>query len=132
MANKRVRTYDPELTTIQLGSMFLTGFAEDGKIEVEKNEDNHIAKVGVDGVVSRTKNHDKTATAKITLMNTSPCLPAIYDLAKGYQIFPFSLVDMNDNGRNISCNECWIVKEPTSKVGKEADSVEFEVYIPEV
>ena len=32
-------TYDPEKVIVSLGNMFLTGFSEDTKVEIEKNEE---------------------------------------------------------------------------------------------
>ena len=123
--------YDPEAVTVPLGDMFLTGYAEDSKIELEKNEDDTIAKVGVGGDVTYTNNHDRTGKAKISLMNSSPCLPRIYEIAAGFESFSFAIIDMNDNGQNIACDDCRIIKRPTKPVKKEAETVEFEVFIPE-
>ncbi|WP_296113124.1 phage structural protein [uncultured Anaerococcus sp.] len=124
-------TYDPEKVVASIGSMFLTGFADDTMIEVEKNEDDTLVKVGLDGHVSYTENLDKTATVKISLMSTSPCIPYIRELANNKREFPFSMVDMNDNGTNVACDRCRIVKKPNIVVKKEAESVEFEVFVPE-
>lgn len=122
--------YDPEKVIISLGGVYLTGFSDGGKITVEQNEDDIIPKVGVDGSVHYTINHDKTAKAKIPLMSTSPMVPYIRDLARDNRDFNFTMVDMNDNGINISCDECRIIKTPDYSRQKEAEEVEFEVFIP--
>ena len=124
-------TYDPEKVIVSLGKMFLTGFSEDSKVEIEKNEDDTTVKVGLDGHVSYTNNHDRTAKAKITLMSTSPCIPYIRELAYNQSEFPFSFIDMNDNGANLACDRCRIIKKPNIVTKKEAEGVEFEVFIPE-
>lgn len=130
MAEKRTYTYDPDKVIIQLNGVYLTGFSDDAKITVEKNEDNVIPKVGVDGSVHYTLNHDETAKAKLPLMSTSPQIPYITELADNMVEFNFTMVDMNDNGRNISCDGCRIIKSPDYSRKKEAEGVEFEVFIP--
>lgn len=130
MAEKLTYVYDPEKVVVQMGNVYLTGFSEDGKVTVEQNEDDIIPKVGVDGIVNYTINHDKTAKAKVKLMSTSPCVPAVRDLARNNQEFDFTLVDMNDNGQNIASSNCRIMKTPDYVRAKEAEEVEFEIFIP--
>lgn len=127
---KRTYTYDPELVIIKLDNVYLTGFSDGGKISIEQNEDDVIPKVGVDGSVHYTINHDKTAKATIPLMSTSPMVPYIRDLANGNREFTFTMVDMNDNGIQVACDQCRIIKTPNYERQKEAEEVEFEVFIP--
>lgn len=126
-----VRTYDPNLVSIALGNMFLTGFAEDTKVETEKNEDDVYTTVGIGGDVTYSENADRTAKAKIALMTSSPCLPRIYELAKNKESFPLSIIDMNDDSENIVCDDCRIIKRPNKVTKKQAEAVEFEIFIPE-
>lgn len=127
---KRTYTYDPEKVLVQVGGIYLTGFSEDSKISVEQNEDDVIPKVGVDGKVHYSINHDKTARVTIALMSTSPHVTVIRELARNNQEFNFTMTDLNDNGENISSDECRIIKTPNYVRGKEADEVEFEVFVP--
>ena len=130
MAEKRTYTYDPDKVIIQIDGVYLTGFSDDAKITVEKNEDNVIPKVGVDGSVHYSLNHDETAKAKLPLMSTSPQINLFSDLAANKRDFNFTMVDMNDNGRNISCDECRVLKAPDYSRKKEAEGVEIEIFIP--
>lgn len=124
------KVYDPNLVSIAFGSMFLTGFAEDDLFEVEKNEDDVYTNVGLDGEVTYSESADKTAIAKITLMNTSASLPRIYELAKNKESFPLSIIDMNDDSQNVACDDCRIIKRPNIVRKKQAEAVEVEVFIP--
>nr|WP_072537075.1 hypothetical protein [Anaerococcus mediterraneensis] len=126
-----VRTYDQDLVSIALGNMFLTGYAEDTKVETEKNEDDVYTTVGIDGTTTYSENADRTAKAKISLMTSSPCLPRIYEIAKNRESFPLSIIDMNDDSENIVCDDCRIIKRPNQVTKKQAEAVEFEVFIPE-
>lgn len=125
------RVFDPNLVSIALGNMFLTGFAEDAKVEVEENEDDTLTNVGIGGDVTYTENADNTAKAKISLMTSSACLPRVYELAKNRESFPLSIIDMNDDTENIVSEDCRIIKRPTKVVKKQAETIEFEVFIPD-
>lgn len=125
------RVYDPNLVTIALGSMFLTGYAEDEMVEVEENEDDTLTNVGLGGDVTYTDNADNTAKAKISLMTSSACLPRIYEIAKNRESFPLSIIDMNDDSQNVACDDCRIIKRPNIVRKKQAETVEVEVFIPE-
>lgn len=123
-------TYDPEKIQVRLGSVFLTGFSDTGKISIEKNEDDILPKVGVDGSVHYAINHDGTATATIPLMSTSPSLSYIRQLAKDNGEFTFTMTDLNDNGINVSSEGCRIIKEPDYIRNKETEEVELQIFIP--
>lgn len=126
-----IRVYDPDLVSIALGNMFLTGFAEDAKVEIEKNEDDVFTNVGLGGDTTYSETADRTAKAKISLMTSSACLPRIYEMAKNREFFPLSIVDMNDDSENVACEQCRIIKRPNVVRKKQAETVEFEVFIPE-
>ena len=126
-----VRTYDPNLVSIALGNMFLTGFAEDTKVETEKNEDDVYTTVGIGGDTTYSENADRTAKAKISLMTSSPCLPRVYEIVRNREAFTLSIIDMNDDSENIVCDDCRIIKRPNKATEKQAKAVEFEIFIPE-
>lgn len=125
------KVYDSDKVLVSLGAMFLTGYAEDTKIEVEKNEDDTTPTTSIDGSVTYSENHDNTAKVKISLMSTSACLPRIYEISKNRESFPLSIIDLNDDSENITCDDCRIIKRPNKPVKKTAETVEVEVFVPE-
>lgn len=125
------RNYNPDLVSIALGNMFLTGFAEDTKVETEKNEDDVYTNVGIGGDTTYSENADRTAKAKISLMTSSPCLPRVYEIVKNREAFTLSIIDMNDDSENIVCDDCRIIKRPNKVIKKQAEAIEFEIFIPE-
>ena len=125
------RTYNPDLVSIALGNMFLTGYAEDTKVETEKNEDDVYTTVGIDGDTTYSENADKTAKAKISLMTSSPCLPRVYEIVRNREAFTLSIIDMNDDSENVVCDNCRILKRPNKVTKKQAETIEFEVFVPE-
>ena len=130
MAQDFVRVYDPEKVQIQVGGVYITGFSEDSKIEVEKTEDNFLPKVGVEGTVSYAINYNATAKVKVSLMSTSPSIPHIRSLAKSRSMFNFTLTDLNEVGENIACDGCIVIKTPDIKRNKAVEEEQFEIFIP--
>jgi len=127
---KKVYSYDPALITLQLAGVFLTGYAEDSKVEIEQNEDDIIPKAGVDGDQTFTTNNNKSATITVTLNSASPMVNFVTDLARAHQPFPIVISDMNDNGRSFGTDDCAILKTPNYIRHKEAEEVKFEIYVP--
>lgn len=126
-----VFVYDPRDCIVTVNGQYITGFSEDGKIEIEKNEDNIAHKVGVDGIVSFGVSADGTATATVKLVSTSPSIPLFRELSKTNRLFDLSIVDMNENQDNIASGDCVIVKPMTEYRGnKEVEDVEIEILIP--
>lgn len=128
--DKGTYTYNPALVQIRLGNVFLTGFGEDDIITIETNEDDIIPKTDVWGNVHYTENNSETATMKVSIMSSSPQINYIRALARNNEEFPVDLTDRNDAGSLMSCDGCRIIKQPDYIRGKEADTVEFEVFIP--
>lgn len=125
-----ITTYDPKLCTIEVGGNFLRGFSDGGKVTIEKNEDNTTYLAGVDGGVNYSINNDNTATATIPLVSSSPDLAFLRQLAVNREEFNFTMVDMNENGINISVDGCRIIKTPDYSRMKEQEEVEIEILIP--
>lgn len=126
----RTYTYDPELVTITVDGVFITGYAEDSKISAEKNENSIEPYVGVDGIVHFSKSADRTGTITLTVTNTSPSLRYLRDLARTQAEFNLSMVDMNEAGENIVSDGCVILKDGDIEIGAEVEGVEFEIYVP--
>lgn len=124
--------YDPDKITVQIAGVYVTGLSDNGVVEIEQNEDDVTPTVGVTGEIHYTLNHDKTAKATIPVMSTSPMIPFLRDLAKDNRDFNVTMVDLNDNGINISCDNCRILKTPDYKRNKEAEETPIEIFIPEI
>lgn len=126
-----VLVYNPKLATVTVNGQYITGFSEDQMVTIEKNEDNVMPKIGVDGVVSYGINLDGSATVNLTLMQTSPSLPLFRDLAKSRETFTLAITDMNDNAESHAMNDCIILKSMDENTGyKEPDEVEVPIFVP--
>lgn len=125
-----ITTYDPKLCTVSVAGTYLRGFSDGGKVTIEKNEDNTTYLTGVDGDVNYSINNDNTATATLPLVSSSPDLAFLRQLAVDREEFNFTMVDMNENGINISVDSCRIIKTPDYSRMKEQEEVEIEILIP--
>lgn len=71
MANPTVLTYDPRQVQLIVGGQIGSGFADDSMIEVERDEDAYVKKVGADGSVTRGRIADRTGKIRVYLMQSS-------------------------------------------------------------
>lgn len=128
--NRTTQTYDPEKVVITINGVFITGFSDKGKVEVERNEDSRGVKVGVDGGNHYSINNNISGKAKLMIMSTSPSLNYIRELERTQTQFTFSMTDLNDVSQNIACDDCIILKRPKTSAMKEVEEQEIEIYIP--
>lgn len=127
---KNIYIYDARDVVVTLDGQYITGFAEETKVSIEKNEDNIEPVVGVDGNVHYGTNADGTATCTIHLMSTSPSLELLRELAKARKTFTFNITDMNDNAESYALNDCIIRKTMDDEKGMSPHEVEVQIYIP--
>lgn len=129
-AIRQINTYDPAYVLLQVNGTYITGFSEKSMIKIEKNEDNVTPYVGVRGEVNYAYSYDETGKATISLASTSPHLPYLRSIANRHIPFNFTMTDLNDNGENISADDCMIIKPPDVSREKEVEDVEIEIFIP--
>lgn len=127
--------YDPEKVILSYGGVAITGYAEGAFIEVEKNEDNVFPYVGTQGDVGFAESCDRTGKITITLMQTSPSVKYLNDMAKkkgDSASVPVSIVDMNTNGTNCSGTKARVIKESQVSFDKEIKERKFEIYVADM
>lgn len=127
---RKTHIYDPEKVVVTINGVYITGFSDKGKIEIERNEDSRGVKVGVDGGVHYSINNNISGKAKLTIMSTSPSLNYMRELERTQTEFTLSIADMNDVSQNIACDNCVILKRPKTAVDKEVEEQEIEIFIP--
>lgn len=127
---RKTHTYDPEKVVVTINGVYITGFSDKGKIEIERNEDSRGVKVGVDGGNHYSINNNISGKAKLMIMSTSPSINYIRELERTQTQFTFSMTDLNDVSQNIACDDCIILKRPKTSAMKEVEEQEIEIYIP--
>jgi len=129
----KVYSYDPQDITLQIAGIFINdGFPESEKINLEKNEDNVIPLVAVNGSVYYSENADNTHTLRVPQADRSPYLEFFRKLARNKTEFVISIVDMNDNGRNFTGSGCRVLRAPGMQALKEVGEQEVEIFIPSI
>lgn len=127
---RKTHAYDPEKVVVSLNGVYITGFSEKGKVEVERNEESASVKVGVDGGVHYATNNNITGKVKLTVMTTSPSVRYLRELERSKEEFSLSIVDLNDAGENIASDGCRILKMPKYQIAKDVEELEVEIFIP--
>lgn len=126
-----LRTYDPNEVSIIFGGIVVEGFADGTFLSVESNEDAFSLQVGTDGEGTRSRTSNKSGRATFTLMQSSAsnqALSALHNLdistPAGDGIVPLLIKD-NSGTSLYAAEKAWIVRQPTSGFGREAESREW-------
>ncbi len=88
------KLYDPFQLIVTWGPNLISGFAEGTFLEVTRDEQAFLKKVGADGEVARARNKNRSGQIKITLLQTSQSNDVFAaaqnaDEQTGLGIFPF-------------------------------------------
>lgn len=118
-----MKTYDPAKFDIVFAGRHLNeGVAEGTFLTVKRTTPGFSSKAGVDGEVTRTRSHDRRATATLTLMQTSEVndiLSAIFaaDLAAtvGQGVGAFFVQDRSGT-TVIEASKAYIADDPEFKL----------------
>lgn len=138
MAN--VLQYDPADFTLVVGGYIIGGFADDEFVDVERDEDAYIKKVGVGGEVARMKNKNRSGRIIIRLMQSSPSNDALSLLAVLDEFGDFGAVPIlarDHSGRSLFATPLgWIKKFPKAMWRKEVeirewvlDTISLSIYV---
>lgn len=123
--------FDPELITILVDGAIITGYSDDSKVSIQRNEDDVTPKTGIKGDTVYSLNGNRSGTVKFSLFPSSTSLVRLRRLAQKRKAVACTVRNANDDGGFIvSNNDCRIVKTPGFDGGKEADAVEISIYVP--
>lgn len=119
-----VRSYAAADVQVIYGTRRLTGVAEDTFIEIDRDENTFTKSVGADGEVSRSRTSNKSATATVTLQQTSEdnaYLQGLHntDENTGAGIQPFKMVDKSGT-LIVLATEAWIEKPAPISFGRDS------------
>ena len=120
-----VTQYDSKNVNIVVGGVYLTGFAEDNLVSVEKMEDNSTYSVGAQGDVVQNVVNNPLGTITVTLAQTSPQVPYLNDLANRATQVEVWVNDKNTNGSVAGGTKCVVNKPAVAEYGAEVGSREF-------
>lgn len=124
-----VKTYIPNKVLVIIGGIPIQGFSEDSMVKTVRDEDTFMKKVGVQGEVSRSQNHNTSGSVTITLMQTSPSNDvlsgfAALDELTGAGVVPVLIKDLSGSSTYFS-STAWVKKPPEAAYGKEIGTREW-------
>ena len=129
-----LKTYDPKQYDLVFAGINLSeGLADGTFLTVTPDTAGFSKKVGVDGEVTRSRSHDRTATATFTLMQTSEVndrLSAVYnadrDAVNGQGVGTFFVQDRA--GTTIGeASKAYIANMPDLTLSGEAETREWTI-----
>ncbi|GHU75662.1 hypothetical protein AGMMS49992_20070 [Clostridia bacterium] len=130
MAEYYPQNYDPMLVTVVVNGKTLTGVAEEF-ITIDRSEDSIFPAVGAQGDVGYAKNANRTGTAQVSMMQTSPSLPYLRELSQNYADIDLSIVDNNEPDKvHFHSIGGKILKVPTYGRNKQIGNVPVTFHIP--
>lgn len=131
-----VRTYDPKLVSIALGTILLEGFSVNQMISVEYDENNFFKRKGARGGFSRTRNASQMGMLTVFLAQTSPSNEALQnafnaDYFGGGATLP--LLGRDAGGTSVfKGSGCYVEKLPTMEYGDQEGDREWNIVVPEL
>lgn len=121
------KNYNAKHVVIDAAGRALTGMGEDGFISIKPKTPAFSSKVGVDGMVVRSRSNDNRYDIEITMLAASPSnahLMALYmaDFASGAAPFPLNVSDLH--GRFVATMPvAWVVQAPDLAAAREEGMV---------
>lgn len=122
-------TFDIKKCIIIVGVARMQGFANGEAFSLELDDDLYQKEAGADGDVSRSRRHGLSASAKISLMQTSPSNDilmgyAVADHLSNAGVVPLTVKDILGT-TTIFAPYCWVKKPAPMAVGKELTNREW-------
>ncbi|MCK9435587.1 MAG: DUF3277 family protein [Synergistaceae bacterium] len=123
-------TYDPSKVIVTVAGIPISGFAEDGLISAERDDQTWTKHVGCTGDVGRAKTCNKAGLVKVSLLQTSTSndiLSLIHtvDETTGAGIVPLVITDLSGGTTMVSA-QAWIRKLPVVELKKGIGTREWE------
>lgn len=131
-----VKTYDFKHVRLVIGTRTLTGYGEDGGIEVEPNSDVAEFSVDADGGVTVSVSNDKSMIATITVRESGRGYRELGELlatqeALGGRIPGYSFAMFDEiSGETVSDGAAVFIGRPTISKNKTVGDREFRLLLP--
>jgi hypothetical protein len=122
-------TYDASQLSCVVDGRFLVDFAEGDAVTWEKDEDNFEAKVGVTGTVGVTNRLNTIGTITVLIMQGSPEVNYLKQLANANREFPIWVNTGGPNPEKIGGTRARVLKTPEGSLSDETGEREFEIKV---
>ncbi len=130
-----LKHFNPDLVDFIFGGVPISGFAEDGMIEIEEEGDRFVLVKGTTGEIARSKVLAKVAKVTVKLLSTSDSndvLSAAHLLDintdGGGGVVPVGMIDRN--GRSVlAAPQGWVDGIPPVKMGAKAEERTWKITV---
>ena len=126
--------YDPKNVTLLLGGIEPVDYAEDTAIEISKEQDRILPKVGVDGAVAIARNRNEVGMITISLKNTSRTNRSLINFyaqeETGIPWFDVSFVDPSSGV--VLQTQGWIETQPTLSMAQEIMQMDWVIGVANI
>lgn len=120
------KAYDPKKVDVIFGVVPLSGWGDDSFCEITKQEDAFTDVIGVDGIVTRVRNHNNLYQVTVTLAQQSGsngAMSAIHLLDLAGAAGPVPVLIRDALGTTVfASDKAWITKFPDQSFGKSAST----------
>lgn len=132
-----VKTYDPKNVQIIIGGVPMSGLADGTFLTVAFDEPQFSKTVGADGEVSRAKSNNYSATATLTLKQTS----ASNDVLSGFAtadretnagVVPMMVKEIGSGRTLLFAEAAWVEQFPDVVYSKEVEDREWTLALANV
>jgi hypothetical protein len=136
-----LKTYDFRNFLVTVAGQPIAGYAEDDGFEIEWIGAGFQPVFGLDGEISRKYDNVRAAHVFLNLSQTADANAVLtglylYDFDGAGRVnttcFPVSIVSVVPNGGTYQSNDCWIEKPPTVTGGKDAGSIRWPLFCPDM
>lgn len=129
-------SYNPKDVVVTLGGNPISGYVDGTFVEVEYDEDQWAKVSGADGLVSRAKSNNYSATVTISLQATSVGNDVLNSIWQEDRRNNNGVVDLqvkDASGRTVwSGNKAWIRKMPNQAFSKSVEAREWVIDVAEL
>jgi len=126
-------TYDPASVTVAIGGAIMSGYTDGTFVELSRNSPTWSQTVGADGLVTRGKTNDRSATLTLTLKQSSPSNDVlsgflVLDELSNSGVFPVLIKDLSGTSIYFSA-QGFITTYPTSTFGKDISDRSWVIFL---
>lgn len=131
-----LKTYDLKVVSLIIGTETITGYGEDGGMEIEPNSDIAEASPGADGEYTLSRTNDKGHTATVVVRETSRGYRILTELMQAQEQelkiagYTFAMQDPI-SGERVTEDQAAFLTRPTIAKNREAGEREFTLLLPD-
>ncbi len=120
--------YNAKDTSLTIGGVYITGYAEDSMLTWEKSEARGEFVYGAQGDAVFNETNNDLHTLTVTLMKTSPQFGYMLDLQNSREFFPVRGINKK-LGISFGGDYGVIAEAPSLELGAEAGDAEFTIQV---